>query len=160
MTTYHASNSSSTHAHKGSLHQTHSSLNQVRVESTITESNGSSSMASVCGGCLAMLDAGGCTELVVVCAVSFVPNRVWSRVDCVCLNVCCVQNTCAIAGGHCVLTVCVQTCCLDAGAMHAGGHCLCPGFLRISAQRVCTCSALVCSQLCGPAAACSHPPPP
>jgi hypothetical protein len=31
---------------------------QVRVESTITESNGSSSMASVCGGCLAMLDAG------------------------------------------------------------------------------------------------------
>ena len=33
-------------------------LVQVRVESTITESNGSSSMASVCGGCLAMLDAG------------------------------------------------------------------------------------------------------
>ena len=32
----------------------------VRVESTITESNGSSSMASVCGGCLAMLDAGEC----------------------------------------------------------------------------------------------------
>lgn len=31
---------------------------QVRVESTITESNGSSSMASVCSGCLAMLDAG------------------------------------------------------------------------------------------------------
>ncbi|BFI33697.1 polyribonucleotide nucleotidyltransferase [Marchantia polymorpha subsp. ruderalis] len=30
----------------------------VRLESTITESNGSSSMASVCGGCLAMLDAG------------------------------------------------------------------------------------------------------
>jgi polyribonucleotide nucleotidyltransferase len=30
----------------------------VRVESHITESNGSSSMASVCGGCLAMLDAG------------------------------------------------------------------------------------------------------
>eukprot|EP00271_Cylindrocystis_brebissonii_P018477 TRINITY_DN5251_c0_g1_i1.p1 TRINITY_DN5251_c0_g1~~TRINITY_DN5251_c0_g1_i1.p1 ORF type:complete len:1081 (+),score=191.83 TRINITY_DN5251_c0_g1_i1:439-3681(+) len=30
----------------------------VRVESTITESNGSSSMASVCGGCLAMQDAG------------------------------------------------------------------------------------------------------
>ncbi|CAI5469847.1 unnamed protein product [Closterium sp. Yama58-4] len=30
----------------------------VRVESSITESNGSSSMASVCGGCLAMLDAG------------------------------------------------------------------------------------------------------
>lgn len=30
----------------------------IRVESTITESNGSSSMASVCGGCLAMLDAG------------------------------------------------------------------------------------------------------
>jgi hypothetical protein len=30
----------------------------VRVESNITESNGSSSMASVCGGCLAMLDAG------------------------------------------------------------------------------------------------------
>ena len=30
----------------------------VRVESTVTESNGSSSMASVCGGCLAMLDAG------------------------------------------------------------------------------------------------------
>jgi hypothetical protein len=31
----------------------------IRVESTITESNGSSSMASVCGGCLSMLDAGG-----------------------------------------------------------------------------------------------------
>ena len=30
----------------------------VRVESNITESNGSSSMASVCGGCLAMMDAG------------------------------------------------------------------------------------------------------
>ncbi len=30
----------------------------IRVESTITESNGSSSMASVCGGCLAMMDAG------------------------------------------------------------------------------------------------------
>lgn len=30
----------------------------LRVESTILESNGSSSMASVCGGCLAMLDAG------------------------------------------------------------------------------------------------------
>ncbi|MEN0020404.1 MAG: polyribonucleotide nucleotidyltransferase [Planctomycetota bacterium] len=30
----------------------------VRVVSDITESNGSSSMASVCGGCLAMMDAG------------------------------------------------------------------------------------------------------
>ena len=30
----------------------------IRVESTITESNGSSSMASVCGGCLSMMDAG------------------------------------------------------------------------------------------------------
>ncbi|KAK8952628.1 hypothetical protein KSP40_PGU003714 [Platanthera guangdongensis] len=30
----------------------------IRVESTITESNGSSSMASVCGGCLALLDSG------------------------------------------------------------------------------------------------------
>ncbi|CAG9464049.1 unnamed protein product [Pedinophyceae sp. YPF-701] len=30
----------------------------MRVESTITESNGSSSMASVCGGCLALQDAG------------------------------------------------------------------------------------------------------
>ncbi len=30
----------------------------VRVVSEITESNGSSSMASVCGGCLAMMDAG------------------------------------------------------------------------------------------------------
>ena len=30
----------------------------VRVESLITESCGSSSMASVCGGCLALLDAG------------------------------------------------------------------------------------------------------
>ncbi|KAK3007180.1 hypothetical protein RJ639_017344 [Escallonia herrerae] len=30
----------------------------IRVESTITESNGSSSMASVCGGCLALEDAG------------------------------------------------------------------------------------------------------
>ncbi len=30
----------------------------VRVMSDITESNGSSSMASVCGGCLAMMDAG------------------------------------------------------------------------------------------------------
>lgn len=30
----------------------------IRVESLVTESNGSSSMASVCGGCLAMQDAG------------------------------------------------------------------------------------------------------
>lgn len=30
----------------------------IRVESTITESNGSSSMATVCGGCLALMDAG------------------------------------------------------------------------------------------------------
>ncbi|WCJ43558.1 polyribonucleotide nucleotidyltransferase putative [Euphorbia peplus] len=30
----------------------------IRVESTITESNGSSSMASVCGGCLALQDSG------------------------------------------------------------------------------------------------------
>jgi len=30
----------------------------MRVESTITECNGSSSMATVCGGCLAMMDAG------------------------------------------------------------------------------------------------------
>ena len=30
----------------------------VKVESEITESNGSSSMATVCGGCLAMMDAG------------------------------------------------------------------------------------------------------
>ncbi|KAF5799366.1 putative polyribonucleotide nucleotidyltransferase [Helianthus annuus] len=30
----------------------------IRVESNITESNGSSSMASVCGGCLALQDAG------------------------------------------------------------------------------------------------------
>ena len=30
----------------------------IRVESNITESNGSSSMASVCGGCLALIDAG------------------------------------------------------------------------------------------------------
>lgn len=30
----------------------------IRVESNITESNGSSSMASVCGACLAMMDAG------------------------------------------------------------------------------------------------------
>ncbi|MEC7839032.1 MAG: polyribonucleotide nucleotidyltransferase [Chlamydiota bacterium] len=30
----------------------------VRLESNITESNGSSSMASVCGGCLCMMDAG------------------------------------------------------------------------------------------------------
>jgi polyribonucleotide nucleotidyltransferase len=30
----------------------------IRIESTITESNGSSSMASVCGGCLCMMDAG------------------------------------------------------------------------------------------------------
>jgi polyribonucleotide nucleotidyltransferase len=30
----------------------------VRIESNITESNGSSSMASVCGGCLSMMDAG------------------------------------------------------------------------------------------------------
>eukprot|EP00951_Prasinocladus_malaysianus_P004466 scaffold31363_cov50-Prasinocladus_malaysianus.AAC.2 len=29
----------------------------IRVESTITESNGSSSMASVCAGCLSMMDA-------------------------------------------------------------------------------------------------------
>lgn len=30
----------------------------IRIESNITESNGSSSMASVCGGCLAMMEAG------------------------------------------------------------------------------------------------------
>ena len=30
----------------------------LRIVSEITESNGSSSMASVCGGCLSMLDAG------------------------------------------------------------------------------------------------------
>jgi polyribonucleotide nucleotidyltransferase len=30
----------------------------LRVVSEITESNGSSSMASVCGGCLALMDAG------------------------------------------------------------------------------------------------------
>jgi len=30
----------------------------IRVESLITESNGSSSMASVCGGCLALMDSG------------------------------------------------------------------------------------------------------
>ncbi|KAK3238713.1 Purine nucleoside phosphorylase [Cymbomonas tetramitiformis] len=30
----------------------------IRVESTITESNGSSSMASVCAGCIALMDAG------------------------------------------------------------------------------------------------------
>ncbi|MFI0435271.1 MAG: polyribonucleotide nucleotidyltransferase [Parachlamydiaceae bacterium] len=30
----------------------------IRLESTITESNGSSSMATVCGGCLALMDAG------------------------------------------------------------------------------------------------------
>lgn len=30
----------------------------IRLESNITESNGSSSMASVCGGCMAMMDAG------------------------------------------------------------------------------------------------------
>jgi len=30
----------------------------MRVESLVTESNGSSSMASVCGGCLALMDAG------------------------------------------------------------------------------------------------------
>ncbi len=30
----------------------------IRLESNITESNGSSSMASICGGCLAMMDAG------------------------------------------------------------------------------------------------------
>ena len=30
----------------------------IRIESNITESNGSSSMASVCGGCLALMEAG------------------------------------------------------------------------------------------------------
>ncbi|KAL7249318.1 hypothetical protein ACSBR1_011469 [Camellia fascicularis] len=30
----------------------------LRIESTITESNGSPSMASVCGGCLVLQDAG------------------------------------------------------------------------------------------------------
>lgn len=30
----------------------------IRIESNITESNGSSSMASVCGGCLSLMDAG------------------------------------------------------------------------------------------------------
>jgi polyribonucleotide nucleotidyltransferase len=33
-------------------------LHRARCVSEITESNGSSSMASVCGGCLAMMDAG------------------------------------------------------------------------------------------------------
>ena len=33
----------------------------VRLESNITESNGSSSMASVCSGYLALIDAGGWT---------------------------------------------------------------------------------------------------
>ena len=35
-----------------------SSPTRIRVVSEITESNGSSSMASVCGGCLALMDAG------------------------------------------------------------------------------------------------------
>ena len=35
----------------------------IRVESTVTESNGSSSMATVCGGYLALLDAGKCPAL-------------------------------------------------------------------------------------------------
>lgn len=30
----------------------------IRLESTVTESNGSSSMATICGGYLALLDAG------------------------------------------------------------------------------------------------------
>src|SRR4029078_1811739 len=30
----------------------------IRLESNITESNGSSSMATICGGCLSMMDAG------------------------------------------------------------------------------------------------------
>ena len=46
------------HTRKRNKNPGHLRIPQVRVESTITESNGSSSMASVCGGCLAMLDAG------------------------------------------------------------------------------------------------------
>jgi hypothetical protein len=42
----------------------------VRLESTVTESNGSSSMASVCGGTLAMLDAGGALNLGKVATLS------------------------------------------------------------------------------------------
>ena len=34
----------------------------IRLESTVTESNGSSSMATVCGGYLALLDAGKALE--------------------------------------------------------------------------------------------------
>ena len=45
----------------------------IRVESTITESNGSSSMASVCGGCLSMMDAGGC-RLQVINEIAKKPN--------------------------------------------------------------------------------------
>ena len=35
----------------------------IRLESTVTESNGSSSMATVCGGYLALLDAGRAIDL-------------------------------------------------------------------------------------------------
>lgn len=38
--------------------QEHNFPYTIRLESNITESNGSSSMASVCGGCLALMDAG------------------------------------------------------------------------------------------------------
>ena len=51
----------------------------IRVESLVTESNGSSSMASVCGGCLALMDAGvpitspvAVSRKLFLCSVSFI----------------------------------------------------------------------------------------
>ncbi|CAK9152147.1 unnamed protein product [Ilex paraguariensis] len=45
----------------------------IRVESTITESNGSSSMASVCAGCLALQDAG----VPVKCSIAGIAMGIW-----------------------------------------------------------------------------------
>lgn len=47
----------------------------IRVESTITESNGSSSMASVCAGSLALQDAGERHVLHVLACVSGAPPQ-------------------------------------------------------------------------------------
>lgn len=53
----------------------------LRVESNVMESNGSSSMASVCGGCLALLDAGVPLKCSVAgVAMGFILDK-WQEVD-------------------------------------------------------------------------------
>lgn len=68
----------------------------VRIESTITESNGSSSMASVCGGSLSLMDAGALSAWVCVCRtpVSSMCETSEGAVDAVSSGWLCVWNTC------------------------------------------------------------------